>query len=146
MKWTEADERQAGEIEPGGVYAFEVIEAAEKVSQKGNPYINLKLRIFTDDGSERTAFDNIMPQIPEKMRSFCEVCGLMDEFDSRELEAFHCNRKEGFVRFGTKLYNDRPQVESYLAKNPHAANAPPTKPASVPAGPSALADDPDIPF
>lgn len=123
MKWTEDDEKQTGGLEPEGIYPFEIVEAEEKISQNNNPYINLKLRVFSE-GQDRTVYDVIMPQMPAKLRSFCEALGLMQQLKTRTLSVTDCGAGEGFVRMAKKLdKNDRVQVEAYLAHDPRGGSS-----------------------
>lgn len=121
MRWTDEDEKQPGQLEPEGVYPFEVVDAEEKISQKGNPYINVKLMLYIGD-HEKTLFDILMPQMPDKLRSFCEVVGLSDNYQSKTLCADDCVHKQGYLRL-TKKPNDRGylQVDHYLDRSPPKA-------------------------
>src|SRR6056297_3282553 len=118
MKWTRDDEKKPGELELGKSYPFEVVEAEERVSQRGNCYINLKLTVFVGD-AQRTMYDNIMPQMPDKLRSFCEAMGLIDQYQSQSLSATDCQYGEGFLKIDERLdKNSRPQVKSYAPPKP----------------------------
>lgn len=145
MKWTEDDEKVSGEIETDTVYPFEIIEAEEKVSQKNNPYINVKLNVFVGEDT-RTMYDILMPQMPGKLRAFCETLGLMDQYTNRTLTVTDCGSGEGFIRTSKKKNKDGyAQVESYLANDPTKGSKPQNrKPTVVPAGDSGVDDG--IPF
>lgn len=123
MKWTEDDEKQAGKLVPGEVYPFEIVEAEETVTTKGNPCINLKLLVFVED-VQRTLYDKLMPQLPEKLRSFCECFGLMEQYKSRSVSAVDCGAGEGWIRLSKKKWNDRVQVEAYLGRDPRGGGKP----------------------
>lgn len=148
MKWTEDDEKQAGAIEPEGIYPFEIVESEEKVSTNNNSYINVKLQVFVDDVT-RTMYDNIMPQMPGKMRSFCETLGLERQLRERTLSATDCGAGEGFIRIAKKLNKDGyPQVEGYLAQDPRGASGAKQddKPNGVKHRPANASVGDDIPF
>lgn len=148
MKWGEQDEKGAGVFEPGGVYAFQVLEAEERVSQKGNPYINMKMVVYVDE-TERTLYDNLMPQLFDKMRDFCDVTGLAQGFADRNITALQCVGREGFIRMTMKEdKNGRLQVQDYLAQRPGDASKP-TKP-DLPGKPQRVdtmqTEDSEVPF
>ena len=61
MEYTPRQDREIRDalcLQPG-VYDFEVAEATEKVSKKGNDMIELKLRVFAPDGSTRFVSETI---------------------------------------------------------------------------------------
>lgn len=150
MKWTEEDTEQAGEIQLDAVYPIEVVSAEERVSQKGNPMINLQLRVFVGE-QERTMYDILMPQMFPKLRSFCETMGLIDKLKSQSLEATDCLMCEGFIRTAKKLSDKGyPQVYCYLAEDPTNKSKAPPKAAAANVtqqrDDAAEFDDPDIPF
>lgn len=121
MKWSDEDEKQPGQIEADGIYPFEVVEAEEKVSQKGNPYINIKMVLYVED-AERTQYDILIPQMPVKLRSFCEATGLEEKYKNKTLSADDCMHRQGYVRMGKKP-DDKGyyKPDSYLAKMPPQA-------------------------
>lgn len=121
MKWTDEDEKQPGAFEAKGVYPFEVVEAEEKVSKKGNPYINVKLLVFVED-TERTLYDILMPQMPQKLRTFCECTGLADKHKNKTLSADDCMHKQAYLRLTKKPdENGYYNVDHYLDRNPPKA-------------------------
>ena len=61
-----------------GEYDFEVADAVEKVSAKGNPMIELTLRIFTPSGSVRVIKDWLVPTMELKLNRFSRATGLWD--------------------------------------------------------------------
>lgn len=121
MKWSDDDEKQPGQFEPEGVYPFEVVDSEERVSQKGNAYINVKLLVYVGD-SERTLFDNLMPQMPQKLRTFCECTGMADKYKNKTLSADDCLHKQAYLRL-TKKPNDKGyfEVDHYLDRSPPKA-------------------------
>ena len=145
MKWTEDDEKSAGSVETDSVYPFEIVSAEEKISKKDNPYINLTLNVFVGENTQ-TMYDIIMPQMPAKLKSFCETLGLMSQLQSRTLSVTDCGAGEGFIRTSKKKNKDGyAQIESYLVSDPTAGH-PKTernRPQPAAAGPH---DDSDIPF
>lgn len=123
---------------PIGDYDFEVVEAVDKISQKGNPMIALQLRVF---GPERamTVRAYLMEAMAFQMRHFCFAVGLGKEYEAGELAAANCIGRTGRL---TLKIEDQP---GYMPKNavkdyivPAAGEAPaspsPRQPMATPAG------------
>jgi hypothetical protein len=83
-----------GLLEPG-IYDFEVANAEDKVSSKGNDMIEVKLNVFEADGSVRSMRDWIMPQMKKKFKHFHNACGMMDKYESGSLVASDVIGKAG---------------------------------------------------
>jgi hypothetical protein len=147
MEWSEDDVRD-NSLQPGGVYDAEVTDAEERVSRNGNPYINLKLRIYaTPDSDEvKTVYDIIMPKMPRKLAHFCRAIDREDLFTSRTLAATDCIGRSVKVRM-TALRNDRGylEIDDYIVENAYteAVTTPTAAPAAarpeMPKGPDAAA-------
>jgi hypothetical protein len=99
---------------------FEVIEAKDTVSKKGNDMIALTLRVFRDDGRTSQLRDWLLPSIPMKLLRFCEATGLKDKYDSGSLAAADCAGRAGKLVVGvqkdkTGEYPDQNSIKSYRA-------------------------------
>ncbi len=86
MRVTPKTEKQIAEenLWPEGEYSFEVIEAKDSVSKKGNEMIVLSLRLFDNDDADRsrTINDYLMDSIPAKLRQICVAGGLQGKYES----------------------------------------------------------------
>jgi hypothetical protein len=89
MEWNDSSEK-GHSLEPGRTYEARVVEAEERISKKGNPYISLRFEVTLGNGKLIPQFDSIMPAFYPKLKSFCEAAGLTDKMSSRTLEDFHC--------------------------------------------------------
>lgn len=124
MKFSPKSEQQIQDerfpvLKPGK-YNFEVFEASEAVSKKGNPMLVLKLKLL-DSGLNPAGFvtDYLMESVAHKLRHACYVCGLGKHYDSGDIypELFH--GKSGFLDLGiqkdkTGQYPDKNTVLDYI--------------------------------
>jgi|GEM_PF-3281763 hypothetical protein len=78
-----------GEIIPAGSYMATILAAEEKVSKTGNPMIELKFKLYMDDGTERTMKDWIVQTMAWKLGKVADAIGKTDAFASGEF-----NRKD----------------------------------------------------
>jgi hypothetical protein len=124
---------------PKGWYDFEVMSAVDKTSKAGNEMIEVKLKVFAQDGTERHVFDYLMEAMPNKLFDFCESVGLIDKYHAGTLESGEIIGKAAKVKLAIDDKN-----EDYPPKNvaKDYANAEAVKPA--PEAPKE--DDDDIPF
>lgn len=124
-----AEEIATENLLPLGVYDFEVLEAEEATSAKGNDMIKLKLKVYEDDGGHRIVFDYLLEALAAKLRSAAEVCGLHPQYEAGELRATDFEGKVGKVKVGIQKdkagqYPDRNAVLDYVFnKDPIAAEA-----------------------
>jgi hypothetical protein len=101
------------------VYAFEIIEAAEKVSQQGgNPMIELKLRITRPDGFSRVITDYLVEKRIEKLRNALRACGLLDRYEAGSVTDSDFRGKRGKLKLGIEKgkngYPDKNVVTDYV--------------------------------
>ncbi len=131
-----------------GIYSFEVVEATNKLSKAGNEMIELKLKVWDDNGRERIIFDYLLESMAHKLKHFCESAGLLDKYEMGNIDEMDCMGKSGLVDIiiqkGNKkpdgsMYADRNSVKDYLIKEGF------TKPKLTLAANNDIIDD-DIPF
>lgn len=134
-----------------GIYSFEVIEATNKFSKAGNEMIELKLKVWDDNGRERIIFDYLLESMAHKLRHFCEATDLLSKYEMGVIDDMDCVGKSGLVDLiiqkGTQkldgsYYSDRNSVKDYLIKE--GFNKPSTPKLSI-ASNGDIIDD-DIPF
>lgn len=137
---------------PLGTYDFEVAEASDEISSKGNEMIKLTLHVFNQDGERRTVFDYLLESIPHKLRHASEACGLLARYEGGQLDGVDFYGKTGRLKLGIQPEKDGYQakntVRDYIpAKEPRqaSASAPASRRATAPAGAAADLDD-EIPF
>ncbi len=135
--------RSSFELLPTGEYDVEVMEAEERVSQKGNQMIALTLQARHPDGYEARVWDYLVsvPAAVFKIKMFCESAGLEAQFKGGRLTADECvgrkTRAKIIVEEGRDGFADRNSVEAYLSPD-----APPKGIATMPESQDAAASDP----
>jgi hypothetical protein len=81
-------EIEARKLWPKGVYPFEIFDAEEKLSaSKGNPMIELKVKLGRRDGATRIVKDYLMVQRPEKLMNAAKACGVIEKYHAGLLAA-----------------------------------------------------------
>lgn len=154
------DELQRDMLWPDGEYDFDVQDAVDKVSKAGNEMIQVTLRCYDANGSERLVADYLMEQMAFKLRNFCAHTGLIGKYEAGTLEAADCIAKSGRVQLRQRFQEGFPakmEVKNYVkaaVEAPAPVNLAPqgpprmTQAAKAYAGslPSAVAADDNIPF
>lgn len=127
---------------PDGNYPFEVVGATNKQSKKGNDMIELNLRFYGADGRPVFVRDWLMEAMGFKLRHFCEEVGLLDKYNSGELNDTDCEGKTGFATVKKEPakgdFGPKNAVKDYGKKEE-------AEPVAAPAGSADLEKD-DIPF
>lgn len=143
---SEEDLKRESLLAPG-TYDFEILEAKEAVSKKGNDMIALKLRVFSNDQGERTVRDWLMPSMGFKLKHFSDTTGLSASYDAGTLSAEDCQGRTGKVILAiedSEQYGPQNKVKDYEKTKA-------TEPALTPAVPPAIrkpaaAKEDEIPF
>jgi hypothetical protein len=102
MKWDSADIEPPRALEPGKAYAATVMDAEERVSKNGNPYIDLKIAVYVTPDKPVTQYTNVMVAFPPKLRAFCLSAGLFRQYAAQELHFSDCCNKSCCVIIGKK--------------------------------------------
>lgn len=138
---TEQDFQTMNLLEPGEGN-FEIMNAIQKVSENGNPMIELILKVWDKNGKERNIFDYLVnvPSMEHKIKRFCDCCGLEVQYQAGCFAAEDCIGKSGKLKIAiTKdksgQYPDKNTVAGYLVGKGEIVSF------NIPA----LADD-DLPF
>jgi len=106
---------------PPGIYNFEVFDSIEKTSKKsGDPMIELVLKII-DSNRTFKVFDYLIDREPMdfRIRQICECLGLMEKYNSGEIDSRDFFGKKGKVKINirkdtTGLYGDKNSVQEYI--------------------------------
>ena len=124
MRFTPKSEKQIQEerfpvVKPGK-YHFEVTDAKDEVSKKGNEMIVLRLKIF-DQNLNPVCYvnDYLMENMAHKLRHAAYVCGLGNSYESGELHSNLFIGKTGTVdlviqKDKTGQYADKNSVQDYF--------------------------------
>ncbi len=130
-----------------GTYDFEIIEAKDAVSKKGNDMIALKMRVFSSDQGERTVRDWLMPSMGFKLKHFADTTGLTAAYDAGTLDAENCQGRSGKVILAiedSEQYGPQNKVKDY--EKTKAAAEPAMTPVAPPAIRKPAASNETIPF
>lgn len=113
LSFTPVSEEQAMGLLSAGVYRFEVKNAEDKIGiESKKPYIKLTLQVWDKDGREHYIYDNINTGLLYKLKHFCEVAGLNENYKAGKLEAIECIGKSGSCKIKTE-----PAKGDFPAKN-----------------------------
>jgi hypothetical protein len=112
------EEIAAKALWPKGVYAFEIVDAEEKLSAtKNNPMIELRIQITRRDGATRFVRDYLLEQRAEKLLHAATTCGVKDKYDAGVLSEDDFIGKCGRLELGIQKSKDYPPknvVRDYL--------------------------------
>jgi hypothetical protein len=146
MKVQPKTEKQIAEesLMKEGVYSFEIMDALDKKSKAGNEMIELKVRLFDEDGNSRGFItDYLTESVAYKLRHAAVACGLEDAYNNGELIAVDFINKMGDAKVRIRkdkngTYPDQNVIADYIVKKDadHSDGPPPGHPAA----------DPDVPF
>ncbi len=122
MRWPAlTDEQIALERQPltEGEYSFEVVEAKDKISQKGNEMIELQLKIYANNNREYTLYDYLMgtPKTVWKLKNFFTSIGIADKYKDEVIDPFHLVGKHGKAKIvikDGKDKNDNPIKKAFV--------------------------------
>ena len=121
MKFTAQSEKEIAEagMLPEGQYPFEISQAEEKLSKAGNEMIVLTVRVYKPDGTFNLVTDYLMESMAYKLRHCAEACGLVERYESGELDETLFVGKTGTLKLGiqkdkTGQYADRNSVKDYI--------------------------------
>lgn len=106
-----------------GDYDFIVVNAENVISKAGNEMIKLKLNVWDKQGKEKCVFDYLLESMDYKLRHFCEITGLIDTYNSGDVDAMDCLNKSGKAHIiidigkekpGGGFYDDRNAIKDYV--------------------------------
>lgn len=149
MKVTPKSEKEIAEenLWPVGEYSFEVLDASDKVSKSGNEMIELKLKVYADDGGHIFVNDYLLDSMAYKLRHASVACNALSKYEAGSLQASDFIGAAGRVKLKRQKskdpqYADKNVVGDYVVKKDGEAGGdiPPGHPAA-----SAIPDD-TIPF
>lgn len=103
---------------PPGQYDFEVMEAKDEVSSKGNDMLHLTIKLFhpTEDWT-RWVHDYITESMSHKLRHFAYAVGLGIKYESGTLDAGDCVGRCGKVAVRIKKdagYDAKNEIQDYV--------------------------------
>jgi len=129
------EEAESRFLWPAGEYDFEVMNADDAISKKGNEMIVLDVNAYNTDGEFLSIKDYLMEVMEFKLRHAAESMGLLEKYEAGELEALDFQGKTGRLRLkvGKKVegYKQRNEIADYivpLTDEQRAAHGLPKKP------------------
>jgi len=154
------DEAARLSLKPEGTYSFDVLEAVDSTSKKGNLMIALVLGFYDDAGNRFSVKDWLVHSdnrwAEKKFYDFANSAGLIGLYSAGTLKAEDCLSKSGFAFVGVDKgkpkengegnFPDRNVVKYYTAAKPEAKKAQPTDAQLANAGGAATVEDGDVPF
>jgi len=102
---------------PKGNYDFEIEDAEEFTSAKGNDTIKLTVRVSNGNGLSRKLTDYILAQRAGKLRNCCAACGILDKYERGAVNDNDFPGKRGRLKLAIekkKGYEPRNVVADYL--------------------------------
>lgn len=122
MKFQPKSEKQIAEegLYPEGSYSFEISSAENKTSKSGNDMIQLKIKVYDNDGNFRFVDDYLLESMAYKLRHAAFVCDLGDKYEAGDLDAFDFVGKTGNLSLKIQKdkkgeYPDKNVVKDYIA-------------------------------
>jgi hypothetical protein len=110
------EEIQIESLIPEGIYSYHVVKSEDKISQSGNEYIALTLKIWDQDGKERLVYTNLA--LIKLLKHFCDVNNMQDLYQLGEIEADKClDKSGGRVQIGAQLSRPDGKGGMYPAKS-----------------------------
>jgi len=130
MRFQPKTEKEISEANlwPAGKYAFKILEAEESEDKNGNPMIKLNVQVFKETGASQRIFDYVSGAWMEyKLRHLAEACGLIDEYERGEIEAYQLVGKTGLAKVNiskdkTGQYPDKNGIADYVSDVVEAAS------------------------
>lgn len=124
MKFVPKSEKEIAEASlwPNGEYAFEIIEAADKVSKtSGNEMIELKMKVYNDEGAHIFVNDYLLESMAYKLRHAAVACNALDKYEAGSLSSHDFMGQAGRVKLKIQKskdpqYADKNVIGDYVVK------------------------------
>ena len=117
---SEGDCKKSFQPIPKGEYDFEILDASDEKSSRGNDMIKINLAIWQGDKVLCRVFDYLLPAMEAKLRHACDTCGLLDRYQSGNLSASDFIGRTGKVKIkiikATEQYPAKNAVEDYVLR------------------------------
>lgn len=110
------EELQMESLLPEGCYSYQVIKSEDKMSQAGNEYTAITLKIWDEQGKEHQVFTNMA--LIKILKHFCDVNGMQNEYISGNIPAdAFLYKSGGRVLLGVEGEKPNGKGGMYKAKN-----------------------------
>jgi hypothetical protein len=110
------EELQRDGLCPEGIYCYEVIKSEDKISEAGNEYVSITLKVWDNDGHEHLVFTNM--SLIKLLKHFCDMNGLQEQYKSGNISSNEFLHKSG-GRVVIAIQGEKPNPNGgmYKAKN-----------------------------
>ncbi len=110
------EELQMESLLPEGSYEYQVIKCEDKISQAGNQYTAVTLKVWDNEGKEHQVFTNMA--LIKLLKHFCDVNNMVEEYKSGNIPAeSFLYKAAGKVLLGVEGEKPNPKGGFYKAKN-----------------------------
>lgn len=127
---TEQEVEEAGLL-PAGEYDFEVIEAEDTTSKKGNDMLVLTLSIEDGDGRSHKVIDYLVDAVAYKVRHFASAVGMLKEYEAGNIPAHLLKGRTGKCKLRLEPakgdFRAKNSVNDYVKESGGNGAAPPAK-------------------
>jgi len=125
-------ELQTASLLPAGRYHYKVIRAEDKISQAGNEYIALTLKVWSEDGNDALVFTNL--SLIKLLKHLCDINNMQADYLSGDIPASKfMGKDEGLVILDIEpekpdgkggVYKAKNIVKDYIKSSPGSITAP----------------------
>jgi hypothetical protein len=121
MNFTPKTENEVKNTLSEGIYDVEVMVATDKLSKAGNDMIEMKLGIWEGEKIRCYLFDYLIEVMPAKLRHACDAFGILDKYQSGQLNATAFEGRTGKAKIGIQkstddAYPDKNVVKDYVCR------------------------------
>jgi|2_EtaG_2_1085320.scaffolds.fasta_scaffold71508_3 hypothetical protein len=117
MRWSsDVKEKEFKLLKPGKAQ-FEIIEADEGVTKKGDPKISLKIHLWDSNNDTCLTFENLTSAMNWKIKHLMESIGRGDKFQNGTDDFFTWIGKKGECEIyveKSEQYGDRVKIKDYI--------------------------------
>ena len=120
------EELHTAALMPEGIYTYQVIKSEDKISQSGNEYTALTLKVWDQQDKEHLIFTNLA--LVKLLKHFCDVNNVQDLYQAGDVPPDRClNKSGGVVQIGMQeakpdgkggMYPAKNIVKDYIFANP----------------------------
>jgi len=115
---TEEEINHKNLLEPG-IYQFQVLNAEDCISKRGNEMIKLVIKVWDKDNHKPyIIYDYLLEAFPHKIKHFTDVTNLAHRYQSGVLCAEDCINNIGYahvvISSGDGEYPDRNSIKDYV--------------------------------
>lgn len=127
---TEQEVEEAGLL-PAGEYDFEIVDAEDTTSKKGNDMLVVTLSIADTDGRDHKVIDYLVDAVAYKVRHFASAVGVLKEYEAGNIPAHLLRGRTGKCKLRLEPakgeFRAKNSVNDYVKDGSGNGAAPPPK-------------------